>query len=132
MALGAFGEFVFAAHDRGGAVNFDALSRTRNARMVTHATVEGAPVVEVLGLDAETVHMTGTLTREITGDVDEALDQLRALQDGKPRALTRGTRYYGQFVVRSFQYSEDAWAGSELAVASWQMELVSTREGGNG
>ncbi len=132
MAVGAFGDFVFAAHDRGGAVNFDALTRNRTARLVTHATIEGAPIVEMLGLDSEVVQLSGVLSAEMTGDVDAALDSLRALQDGRPHPLTRGSRYYGQFVVRSFRYSEDAWSGSELAVASWSMELVSTREAANG
>lgn len=130
--LGAFGDFVFSCHDRGGAVNFSALSRARNARMSTHATIDGAPIVEVYGLDAETVRLSGVISSEISGDVDEALDKLRALQDGKPRPLTRGARYYGLFVVHSFSYSEDAWSGSSLAVASWQMDLVSTREAANG
>ena len=131
-SFGAFGDFVFAAHARGGAVNFSSLSRNRNARMVTHATISGAPVVEVLGIDAETIRLTGTLAADVTGDVDAALDSLRALQDGKPRPLTRGSRYYGLFVVRNFTYSEDRWSGSELAVATWSMELVSTREAANG
>ena len=130
--FGAFGDFVFAAHDRGGAVNFNSLNRNRNTRMVTHATISGAPVVEVLGIDAETIRLTGTLAADVTGDVDAALDSLRALQDGKPRPLTRGSRYYGLFIVRNFTYSEDRWSGSELAVATWSMELVSTREAANG
>lgn len=130
MAIGAFGDFVFAATD--GAATPNALSRARQSRLVTHATVAGAPVVEFLGLDAETVRLSGVLSAEVCGDVDAVLDSLRALQDGKPHPLTRGSRYFGEFVVRSVTYSEDAWAGSELAVASWQIELVSTREGGNG
>jgi len=131
-SFGAFGDFVFAEHDRGGAVNFNSLNRNRNTRMVTHATISGAPVVEVLGIDAETIRLTGTLAADVTGDVDAALDSLRALQDGKPRPLTRGSRYYGLFIVRNFTYSEDRWSGSELAVATWSMELVSTREAANG
>lgn len=132
MGIGAFGDFVFASHDQGGAVTFNALSRTRQTRMVTHATIDGAPIVEVTGIDAETIRLTGVLTAEVTGDVDAALDRLRDLQDGKPHPLTRGTRYYGQFVVRSFQYSEDMWSGSMLSVASWSMELISTREAVDG
>lgn len=131
-AIGSFGDYVFAVHERGGAVNFNALSRNRNARMVTHATIEGAPIVEFLGLDAETIQLSGKIVADIAGDVDAALDDLRALQDGKPRPLTRGSRYYGQFVVRSFVYSEDEWAGAELVSATWRMDLVSTREGANG
>lgn len=130
MTVGAFGDFVFAVTE--GAATPNALSRARQSRLVTHATIAGAPVVEFLGLDAEVVRLSGVLSAEVCGDVDAVLDGLRALQDGKPHPLTRGSRYFGEFVVRSVTYSEDAWAGSELAVATWSVELVSTREGGNG
>lgn len=131
-AIGSFGDYVFAVHERGGAVTFNSVNRGRNARLVTHATIDGAPIVEFLGLDAETVQLSGKIVADITGDVDAALDELRALQDGQPRPLTRGSRYYGLFVVRSFTYSEDEWAGAELVSATWRMELVSTREAANG
>lgn len=131
-AFAAFGDFVFAMHERGDAVNFNALSRSRNTRMSTHATISGVPIVEAIGLDAETVRLSGVLASGVTGDVDAALDRLRALQDGKPHPLTRGSRYYGLFVVRSFTYSEDQWSGDALAVATWTLELIATREGANG
>ena len=127
MQVGSFGDFVFASHGEGGAATFNALSRTRQSRMVTHATIEDAPIVEFFGIDAETVRLSGVLAADIVGDVDAVLDSLLALQDGKPRVLTRGTRVYGSFIVRSISYSEDAWTGAELAVVSWQMELISTR-----
>lgn len=131
-AFAAFGDFVFSMHERGDAVNFNALSRSRNTRMSTHATISGVPIVEAIGLDAETVRLSGVLASGVTGDVDAALDRLRALQDGKPRPLTRGSRYYGLFVVRSFTYSEDQWSGDVLAVATWTLELIATREAANG
>lgn len=126
--VGAFGDFVFSVHDRGGSTTFNALSCTRNSRLVTHTTVEGLPVVEFLGLDAETVKLSGVLSSEISGNVDVALDDLRALQDGIARPLTRGPRYYGLFYVRSFTFSEDRWAGGSLAVATWTMDLIATRD----
>lgn len=131
-AIGSFGDYVFAVHERGGAVTFNSVNRGRNSRLVTHATIDGAPIVEFLGLDAETVQLSGKVVADVTGDVDAALDDLRALQDGKPRPLTRGSRYYGLFVVRSLTYSEDEWAGAELVSATWRMDLVSTREAANG
>lgn len=127
MEIGSFGEFTFAAHERGGACNFDALQVSRASRVVTHTTIEGLPIVEFLGLDAETVRLSGNLRREISGDLDDILLQLKDLQDGQPRVLTRGSRVYGQFVVRSLSYSEDSWTGSELAACSYTLELVATR-----
>lgn len=127
MEIGSYGEFTFAVHERGGACNFDALQVARASRVVTHTTIEGLPVVEFLGLDAETVRLSGTLHAEISGDLDDILLQLKDLQDGQPRVLTRGSRVYGQFVVRSLSYSEDEWTGSELAACSYALELVATR-----
>lgn len=127
MEIGSFGEFTFAAHERGGACNFDALSVSRNSRLVTHTTIEGLPIVEFLGLDSESVKLSGKLHSEISGDLDDILIQLRELQDGKPRVLTRGSRVYGQFIVRSLSYSEDSWTGSEVSSVSYSLDLVSTR-----
>lgn len=134
MLVGAFGDFAFRSAaadarvtDSGGACTFNALSSTRASRLVTHTTIEGAPVVEFLGLDAETIRLTGQLCAEVSGDVDAVIDRLRALQDGVPRMLTRGSRVYGQYVVRSLTVSEDAWSGDSLAVATYQMDLIRTR-----
>jgi len=127
MEIGSFGEFTFAAHDRGGACTFGALNVSRASRMAVHTTVEGLPIVEFLGLDAESIKLSGTLHREISGDLDDIILQLKGLQDGEPRVLTRGTRVYGQFLVRSFQYSEDDWQGSELASVSYTLDLIATR-----
>lgn len=127
MEIGSFGEFTFAAHERGGACNFSALQVSRASRLVTHATVEGLPVVEFLGLDAKTIKISGTLHREISGDIDDIILTLEGLQDGNPRVLTRGSRVFGQFVVKSFTYSEDEWQGSEVASASYSLDLVATR-----
>lgn len=127
MEIGSFGEFVFSSHERGGACTFNALSASRQSRLVSHTTIEGLPVVEFLGLDSESVRLSGVLHAEVSGDLDETILQLKELQDGKPRVLTRGERVYGQFLVKSFQYSEDGWRGDTLAVASYTLELVSVR-----
>lgn len=130
MQIGAFGDFVFWSADGAsadGACTFNALSNSRASRLATHATIEGLPVVEFLGLDAETIKLTGQLCAEISGNIDRIIDKLRALQDGKARMLTRGSRVYGKFLVRSIMVSEDVWAGDTLAVASYQMDLIGTR-----
>lgn len=124
MIVGSFGEFVFQS----GGVTFDTHNQARNARLASHATIEGAPVVEFLGLDSSVVTLTGTLTSQFNGDLDEVVRSLYALQDGKPRALTRGRRCYGLFLVQNLTISEDAWTGDELASATWSMQLISCRQ----
>lgn len=127
MEIGSFGDFTFSTHERGGACNFNALQASQASRLVTHTTIDGLPVVEFLGLDAESVKLTGVLHRGISGDLDAIVLKLKALQDGTPRVLTRGTRVYGPYLVKSIVISEDEWQGSELAVVSYSLDLISTR-----
>lgn len=127
MVIGSFGDFTFSAHERGGAVTFNALSETTASRLATHATIEGLPIVEFLGVDAENIKISGVLSSEISGDLDDIVLQLKALQDGQPRVLTRGDRVYGQFVVKSLSISEDAWRGSALASITYTLDLIATR-----
>lgn len=127
MVIGSFGDFTFSVHERGGAVTFNALSETTASRLATHATIEGLPIVEFLGVDAESIKISGVLSAEISGDLDDIVLQLKALQDGQPRVLTRGDRVYGQFVVKSLSISEDAWRGSALASITYTLDLIATR-----
>lgn len=127
MVIGSFGDFTFSVHERGGAVTFNALSETTASRLATHATIEGLPIVEFLGVDAENIKISGVLSSEISGDLDDIVLQLKALQDGQPRVLTRGDRVYGQFVVKSLSISEDAWRGSALASITYTLDLIATR-----
>lgn len=127
MVIGSFGDFTFSVHERGGAVTFNALSETTASRLATHATIEGLPIVEFLGVDAENIKISGVLSAEISGDLDDIVLQLKALQDGQPRVLTRGDRVYGQFVVKSLSISEDAWRGSALASITYTLDLIATR-----
>lgn len=127
MIIGSFGEFTFASHERGGACTFNALSISRSSRVVTHTTIEGLPVVEFLGVDAEAIKLSGVISSEISGDLDDMILQIKGLQDGEPRVLTRGDRVYGQFVVSSVSFSEDRWSGSSLASVTYSIDLIATR-----
>lgn len=127
MVVGSFGDFAFSVHERGGAVTFNSLQFSRASRLATHSTIEGLPVVEFLGLDAESVKISGVLSAEISGDLDDIIIRLKELQDGEPRVLTRGDRVYGQFVVKSLSFSEDSWRGSSLASITYTLDLIATR-----
>lgn len=129
MIIGSFGEYTFEASE---GKTFNALRWQRASRLSSHATIEGLPLVEMLGLDSAQITLNGTLSRQYVDDLDDAMMELCALQDGEPRALTRGSRCYGLFVVQSVQFSEDRWCGDVPEVITWSMQLISTRGNSNG
>lgn len=122
MAIGSYGDFVF-----GTDVVFNSLDMQRQSRLFSHATMDGLPVVEWAGNDSERITLSGVLTGELSGDLDDIILQLKGLQDGVARPLTRGSRCYGSFVVESLSVNESHWAGDVLAAATWQMALVAQR-----
>lgn len=129
LQIGAFGDFVFQSSSETGPKTFDTLTQTYAQRVVEHSTISGVPVVEALGLDSVKVQLAGTLDAELcAGSIEGTLDELRALCDGKPRVLTRGERNLGTYVAQSLTISEDAWSGPVLLRATWQLDLISTRE----
>lgn len=133
--VGAFGDFVFSVSsvETAQGITFNALTESINSRLLTHATVEGLPVVEFAGVDAERVRITGALNEQICPDVDDKILELKALQDGEPRALSRGSRVYGMFLVESLSITEERWAGDgELVSATYSLNLISTRALANG
>lgn len=127
--VGSLGDYVFMSGVTDNSTTFNSLNVSRASRLASHATVEGLPVVEPLGVDSTRVTLSGVISAQFTRDPDEAMARLMALQDGKPRALTRGMHCYGIFVVASVRFSEDAWSGQSPAPASitWTMDLVQTR-----
>ncbi len=127
MVVGSLGEFIFRSDESGSAVTFSTIRVTRASKVVSHSTIEGDPVVDYAGNDSDKITLTGVLDASFNADLDAAINSLRALQDGVPRAFTRGTHCYGTFIVQSFDYSEDAWCGAALQRATWTMLLISTR-----
>lgn len=141
MVVGSFGEFVFGVSGAGApgegrsaerGVTFNALTQSTRSRLVTHATIEALPIVEFAGLDADRVTLTGVLNERTCGDVDSAVLALRAMQaQNVPRALTRGSRVFGLYLVDSLSVTEERWAADgQLLSASYSLSLIATRGGG--
>lgn len=133
--VGSFGDFVFSVSsaETSQGVTFNALTASTASRLLTHTTIDGLPVVEFAGVDAERVQLTGVLNEQICADIDDKILEMKALQDGVPRALTRGDRVFGMFVVESLSFTEERWSanGTPLAV-SYSLNLISTRVLSNG
>lgn len=135
MIVGSYGDFVFGVYSADAVpsgeqgVTFNSLTQATQSRLLTHTTVEGLPIVEFAGVDADRVTLTGTLNEQTCGDVDEKILQLRALQaQNQPRALTRGSRVFGMFLIENLSVTEERWAANgELTAASYSLQLISTR-----
>lgn len=133
MVVGSYGDFVFGVSSAaiGGeqGVTFNSLTQATQSRLLTHTTVEGLPIVEFAGVDADRVTLTGTLNEQTCGDVDEKVLQLRVLQvKNAPRALTRGSRVLGMYLVENLSVTEEQWAADgALIAATYSLQLISTR-----
>lgn len=133
MVVGSYGDFVFGVSSAavGGeqGVTFNSLTQSTQSRLLTHTTVEGLPIVEFAGVDADRVTLTGTLNEQTCGDVDEKVLQLRALQaQNAPRALTRGSRVFGMYLIENLSITEEQWAADGVLItATYSLQLISTR-----
>ena len=133
MVVGSYGDFVFgvssAAIGGGQGVTFNSLTQATQSRLLTHTTVEGLPIVEFAGVDADRVTLTGSLNEQTCGDVDEKILQLRALQSqNAPRALTRGSRVFGMYLIENLSITEEQWAADGVLIAAtYSLQLISTR-----
>lgn len=128
--VGSLGDFVFAVSSDPGAasVTFDSLTQTTASRLLTHTTIDGLPIVEFAGMDADRVSLSGRLSEQICKDLDEKILEIRAMQDGTPRALTRGSRVFGMYLIESVDVTEERWAGDGVLVeASYKINLIATR-----
>lgn len=132
MVVGSYGDFVFgvsSAVTGEQGVTFNSLTQSTQSRLLTHTTVEGLPIVEFAGVDADRVTLTGALNEQTCGGVDEKVLQLRALQaQNAPRALTRGSRVFGMYLIESLSITEEQWAADGVLIAAtYSLQLISTR-----
>lgn len=136
MVVGSYGDFVFGVYgadtvplDGEQGVTFNSLTQSTQSRLLTHTTVEGLPVVEFAGLDADRVTLTGTLNEQVCGDVDDRILWLRAMQrQNRPRALTRGSRVFGMYLIENLSITEERWAADGVLVAAtYSLNLIATR-----
>lgn len=127
MIVATFGDFHFENGEKDGAVTIQTLTFSRASRLQSHATVEGEPVVDFLGTESPTLTIKGILHSAFCGDVNRRMNDLLALQKGKPRAFVQGAHSYGLFVVRDITFDVATWTGNAPAAISWTMNLVGAR-----
>lgn len=81
---------------------FDNFNITRKARYVAHERINNKPLLQFMGLDADSISFNMQLVQDITGNVS---DDLKTLQDMFKKAevhpLFLGQKKLGSFVIES-------------------------------
>ena len=81
---------------------FDNFNITRKARYVAHDRINNKPLLQFMGLDADSISFNMQLVQDITGNVS---DDLKTLQDmfkrAEANALFLGQKKLGSFVIES-------------------------------
>ena len=81
---------------------FNDFSISRKARYVAHERINNKPLLQFMGLDADSISFNMQLVQGLTGDVS---DDLKTLQDmfkkGEANPLFLGSKKLGSFVIES-------------------------------
>lgn len=99
--LGSYGKITFKVTEEEIKI-FDNFNITRKARYVAHDRINNKPLLQFMGLDADSISFNMQLVQGITGNVS---DDLKSLQDMFKKAevhpLFLGQKKLGSFVIES-------------------------------
>ncbi|HIZ89141.1 MAG TPA: phage tail protein [Candidatus Mucispirillum faecigallinarum] len=99
--LGSYGKITFKVTEEEIKI-FDNFNITRKARYVAHERINNKPLLQFMGLDADSISFNMQLVQGITGNVS---DDLKSLQDMFKKAevhpLFLGQKKLGSFVIES-------------------------------
>ena len=99
--LGSYGKITFKVTEKEIKI-FNDFSISRKARYVAHERINSKPLLQFMGLDADTISFNMQLVQGLTGDVS---DDLKSLQDMFKKAevhpLFLGQKKLGSFVIES-------------------------------
>lgn len=99
--LGSYGKITFKVTEKEIKI-FNDFSISRKARYVAHERINNKPLLQFMGLDADTISFNMQLVQGLTGDVS---DDLKSLQDMFKKAevhpLFLGQKKLGSFVIES-------------------------------
>lgn len=99
--LASYGKITFKVTEKEIKI-FNDFSISRKARYVVHERVNNKPLLQFMGLDADSISFNMQLVQGLTGDVS---DDLKTLQDMFKKAevhpLFLGQKKLGSFVVES-------------------------------
>ena len=99
--LGSYGKITFKVTEEEIKI-FDNFNITRKARYISHERINNKPLLQFMGLDADSISFNMQLVQGLTGDVS---DDLKSLQDMFKKAevhpLFLGQKKLGSFVIES-------------------------------
>ena len=99
--IGSYGKITFKVTGKEIKI-FNDFSISRKARYVAHERINNKPLLQFMGLDADSISFHMQLVQGLTGDVS---DDLKSLQDMFKKAevhpLFLGQKKLGSFVIES-------------------------------
>ncbi len=99
--LGSYGKITFKVTEKEIKI-FNDFSISRKARYVAHERINSKPLLQFMGLDADSISFNMQLVQGITGNVS---DDLKSLQDMFKKAevhpLFLGQKKLGSFIIES-------------------------------
>lgn len=99
--LGSYGKITFKVTEKEIKI-FNDFSISRKARYVAHERINNKPLLQFMGLEADSISFNMQLVQGITGNVS---DDLKSLQDMFKKAevhpLFLGQKKLGSFVIES-------------------------------
>lgn len=99
--IGSYGTITFKVTEKEIKI-FNDFSISRKARYVAHERINNKPLLQFMGLDADSISFKMQLVQGLTGDVS---DDLKTLQDMFKKAevhpLFLGQKKLGSFVIES-------------------------------
>lgn len=99
--IASFGKVTFKVTDKEIKI-FNDLSISKSARFATHERVNNKPLLQFMGLNAESITFTMQLIENVTGSISKDLKELnKMLSSGTPYAFFLGTKKIGNFVLES-------------------------------
>lgn len=99
--IGSYGKITFKVTEKEIKI-FNDFQITRKARYVAHERINSKPLLQFMGLDADSISFNIQLVQGLTGDIS---DDLKTLQDMFKKAevhpLFLGQKKLGSFVIES-------------------------------
>ena len=99
--IASFGKITFKVTEKEIKI-FNDFSISRKARYAAHERINNKPLLQFMGLDADSISFNMQLVQGLTGDVS---DDLKSLQDmfkkGEANPLFLGSKKLGSFVIES-------------------------------
>ena len=99
--IASFGKITFKVTEKEIKI-FNDFSISRKARYAAHERINNKPLLQFMGLDADSISFNIQLVQGLTGNVS---DDLKSLQDmfkkGEANPLFLGSKKLGSFVIES-------------------------------